>query len=60
MIQSGAILGELLVAIPHEMFLAGKNVFKKGISLPQKLALKLVGKATEYWIHKGINELWIK
>ena len=48
MIQSGAILGELLVAIPHEMFLAGKNVFKKGISLPQKLALKLVGKATEY------------
>ena len=57
MIQSRGILGELLVAIPHAMFLARKKALKKGISLAPKIAPKLAGKATEYYINKGINEL---
>ena len=47
MIHSRAILGELIVAIPHAMF-HGKNAFKKGVSLRPTLPLKLVGKATKY------------
>ena len=40
MIQSGGILGDLLVAIPQALFLAGKKPLKKGISLATKLAEK--------------------
>ena len=29
MIQSGGIFGEMLVAVPHGMFLAGKEALKK-------------------------------
>ena len=57
MIQSGGIIGGLIAATPKVMFLTGKEVLKKGISLVPKLALKLAGKATEYYIKKGINEL---
>ena len=32
MIQSGGILGELIAAIPGAMFLAGKELLKKGLS----------------------------
>ena len=39
------------------MFLAGKEAFKKGMSLTPKLAPKLAEKATEYYINKGISEL---
>ena len=31
MIQSGGILGDLLVAIPQAMFLTGKEVLKRGL-----------------------------
>ena len=41
-IQSRGILGDLIAAIPQVMFLTGKEVLKKGISLAPKLA----GKAT--------------
>ena len=34
-----------------------KKSIKKGISLPQKLALKLAEKETKYYINKGVNEL---
>ena len=47
MVQSRGILGELLVAVSHVMFLAGKAL-KKGKSLAPKLALKLAEQATEY------------
>ena len=58
MIQSGGILGESLVAMPHAMFLAGrKRSIKRGISLALKIATKLAEKATEYYINRGINEL---
>ena len=53
MAQSGGILGDLLVALPQAMFLAGKEALKKGISLAPKLAPILAEKAT----HKGINEV---
>ena len=56
MIQSGGILGDLLMAIPQVMFLAGKEALKK-VSLAPKLAPILAEKATEYYINKGINEL---
>ena len=57
MIQSGGILGDLFGAIPQVMFLAGKEELKKGISLAQKLAIAIAGKAREYHINKRINEL---
>ena len=53
MLQSGGILGELLVAIPQTKFLTGKEALKKGTLLAPKLAEK----ATEYYINKGINKL---
>ena len=53
MIQSGGILGDLIAALQQVMYLTGKEVWKKDISLAPKLA----GKATEYHINKGINEL---
>ena len=37
---------DLNAAIPQVMFLTGKEVLKKGISLASKLAPKLAGKAT--------------
>ena len=46
MILSGRILGELLVATPHAIVLAGKEALKKGTSLASKLAPKLAEKAT--------------
>ena len=49
MIQSGGILTELIAAIPQAMFLAGKEVLKA--------VLETTGKATEYYINKGINNL---
>ena len=57
MIQSGGIISELIAAIPQAMFLAGRDVLKKGISLARKLAPALAGKATEYYINKEINTL---
>ena len=57
MIQSGRILGELLVAIPQAILLAGKEALKEGISSAPKLVPKSAEKATEYYINKGINEL---
>ena len=48
-IQSGGILTELIAAIPQAMFLAGKEVLKA--------VLETTGKATEYYINKGINNL---
>ena len=57
MVQSRGVLGELLVAVSHVMFLAGKEALKKGKSLAPKLALKLAEQATEYYINKEINEL---
>ena len=56
MIQSGGILGELLVGIPYAMLQAGKESLEKVISLVPKLAPALAGKATEYHINKGINK----
>ena len=47
MAQSGGILGDLLVALPQAMFLAGKEALKKGISLAPKLAPILAEKATK-------------
>ena len=40
MIQSGGILGELLVAISQTMFQAQKETLKKDISLAPRLAKK--------------------
>ena len=57
MIQSGRILGELLVGIPYAMPQAGKEALEKGISLAPKLAPAFAGKATEYYINKGVNKL---
>ena len=52
MIQSGGILGNLLVAISQVMFLTGKEVLKreieKGITLPKNSAPELAEKATEH------------
>ena len=53
MIHSGEILADLIAAIPHVMFLTGKEILTKCISLEPKLAAK----ATEYYIYKRINEL---
>ena len=53
MIQLGGILSNLIAAIPQVMFLTGKEVLTTDISLAPKLA----GKAAEYYINKGINEL---
>ena len=53
MMQSGGILGDLIVAIPQVMFLTGKDLLRKDVSLAPKLA----GKATEHYINKGINDL---
>ena len=44
MIQSGGILGHLLVAIPQVVFLAGKEALKRGISLASRLTPKLAEK----------------
>ena len=55
MIESGGILGHLLVAIPQVVFLAGKEALKRYISLASKLTPKLAEKATKYYINKGIN-----
>ena len=49
------IIGDLIAAIPQLMFLTGKEVLKKGISLAPKLAPKLAGKIVEYKINKGTN-----
>ena len=57
MIQSGGILGELIAGIPQLMFLTGKEVLRKGISLTKDAAPILVGKATEYYVNKEINKL---
>ena len=47
----------MIAAIPQAMFLARKEVLKKSIWLAPKLAPETAGKATEYYINKGINEL---
>ena len=47
MILSGGIAGELFVAMSQAMLLLGKGL----------ITAKLVEKATEYYINKGINEL---
>ena len=39
------------------MLQAGKEVFKKGVTLGPELAPALAGKATEYYINKRVNEL---
>ena len=39
------------------MLQAGKEVFKKGLTLAPKLAPALAGKATEFYINKRVNEL---
>ena len=57
MIQSGGILGDVIAAIPQVIFLTRKEVLKKVIFLAPKLAPKLAGKGTEYYINKEINEL---
>ena len=57
MIQSGGILGELIAGIPQLMFLTGKEVLRKGISLTKDAAPTLVGKTTEYYVNKEINKL---
>ena len=54
-IKSGKILADLIGAIPQAMFPAGKEALKNGVSLAPKLAPALAGKATEYYINKGIN-----
>ena len=57
MIQSGGILGELIIAIPQVMFHVGIEVLKKGISLAPKTAPALAGEVAEYYVNKGVNEL---
>ena len=57
MILSGGILGELIAGITQLMFLTGKEVLRKGISLTKDAAPTLVGKATEYYANKEINKL---
>ena len=50
MIQSGGILGELLVAFPYAVIKAGtQELIKK--------APELIGDATRYFVNKGINRL---
>ena len=39
------------------MYLVGKEIFKKGISVAKYAAPMLTGKATEYYANKEINEL---
>ena len=46
----------MIAAIPQAMFVLGKEVFKKAISLAPKLAPALAEKATKH-IDKGINKL---
>ena len=61
MIQSGGFLVDWLAAILQAIFLAGKEVLKRGlkrgITLTKNAAPELVEKATEYYVNKGINEL---
>ena len=45
MIQSGGILGELLVAIPYRRLHAGKEALKKGITLVKNAAPELTKKS---------------
>ena len=52
MIQTGRIFGDLIAAITQIMFLTGKEVSKKGISLSPKLAPILAGKAVEYYVNE--------
>ena len=56
MIQSGGILGDLIEGIPQLMYLVGKEVLEKGISVAKDAAPMLAGKATEYYTNKGINK----
>ena len=56
-IQSGGFLGDLIAGIPQLMYLVGKEVLKKGISVGKDAALMLAGKATEYYANKKINEV---
>ena len=64
MIQSGGFLVGLLTAIPQAMFLARKEALKrglkKGVILTKNAATELAEKATEHYVNKGINELYIK
>ena len=55
--QSGGILGDLIVGIPQLMHLMGKESLKKGISIAKDGAPVLARKATKYYANKGINEL---
>ena len=57
MIQAGRNLCDIIAAIPQVMFLARKEALKQSISLAPELAPAVAGKATEYYINKGINEL---
>ena len=63
MIQSGRNLQVILLSasylpvILQVMFLARKEALKQSISLAPELAPAVAGKATEYYINKGINEL---
>ena len=41
----------------NSMLQAGKEVFRKGLTLAPKLAPALAGKATEFYINKRVNEL---
>ena len=51
------LLGDVIAATPQVIFLTRKEVLKKVIFLAPKLAPKLAGKGTEYYINKEINEL---
>ena len=61
MLQSGEILGDLLVAIPQAMFPTGvealKRRVKKSATLTKNTVPELAEKATEYYVIKGINKL---
>ena len=57
MIQSGGILGKLLVGIPYAMLHAEKETLRKRITLAKNEATGIAKEATEYYINKGINEL---
>ena len=57
MIQSGGALGDLIADIPQLMYLVGKEIYKKVISVAKYAAPMLAGKATEYYANKEINEL---
>ena len=60
MILSGGVLGELIAGIPRLMYLTGKEVFKKKISLVKDTTPTWAKKATENYLNKGINMNLVK